>query len=147
MLCSNKEQSIYSQLDTEMRNIWAHADPKTSAQEQHVITFHGCQPHCSLVSFLYLEEHGAVLVCIRRLNMIWRAGVSSARGAHDDAFPRLPLQTPCQAAAARPELLRLLKPRILQDALGESSSKAALTGAATQAFTWNIQQRYTRLFI
>lgn len=66
--------------------------------------------------------------------MVWCAGVSAARGAYDDSFPRLPLQTPCQAAAARSKLLRLLKARVLQDALGERSSQAALTGTARQAF-------------
>lgn len=87
------------------------------------------------VNVLYLEEHGAVLVCIRWLNMIWCARVPASYGAHDDTFPRLPLQTPCQAAAARTKLLRLLKARILQDALREGSSQAALTGTARKAFT------------
>lgn len=87
------------------------------------------------VSILYLEEHGAVLIRIRWLHMIRCAGVTAPHGAHDDTFPRLPLQTPCQAAAARTELLRLLKARILQDALREGSSQAALTAAAGQAST------------
>lgn len=136
MLCYTNGQSIYSQLDTKIRKLRAASETKTSAKVQHVITFHGNhQQHFSLSNFLYLEEHGVVLVCIGRLNMVWCARVSAPRGTHDDAFPRLPLQTPRQAAAACPKLLGLLKPRILQDALGECSSQAALTGTARQAFT------------
>ena len=91
--------------------------------------------NCSVLNFLYLEEHGAVLVRVGRLNVVWFAGVPAACGAQDHAFPRLPLQTPGQAAAARTELLRLLEPGVLQDALGERSSQAALTGAAAEDYT------------
>lgn len=75
--------------------------------------------------------------------MVGRARVSAARGAHDDALPRLLLQTARQAAAARAELLRLLEPGVLQDALGERSSQAALTGAVRQAFTCNTHGKDT----
>lgn len=68
--------------------------------------------------------------------MVWRAGVSAARGTHDDAVPWLLLQTPRQAAAARAELLGLLKAGVLQDALRERAAQAALTGAAGHAFNW-----------
>lgn len=84
----------------------------------------------------HLEEHGAVLVSVRRLNVVGCAGVSAPCGAHDDSLPRLPLHAPRQAAAARAELLRLLEARVLQDALRESPTKAALAGAAGQTFTF-----------
>lgn len=99
-----------------------------------------------LADFLYLEKHGAVLLCVRWLNVIRRARVSPARGAHDDGFPRFPLETPRHAAAACAELVRLIKSRILQDALREGSPQAALTGTARQTFTWNIAQKVTYLW-
>lgn len=84
----------------------------------------------------YLEEHGAVLVGVGRLNVVGRAGVAPANGPHHDPISRLPLQAPRQAAAARAELLRwrLLEARVLQDAFWEGSPQAALTAAAGQAF-------------
>lgn len=77
---------------------------------------------------MHLKEHSAVLFCIGWLDVIWCAGVSAARWAHDDAFPWFPLKTASQAAAACAELLRLLEPGILQDALRKKPSVA-------QAFT------------
>ena len=96
---------------------------------------------------LYLEEHRAVLVWVRRLNIVRCAGVSATRGTHDATFPRLPLQTSCQAAAACAELLRLLKSRVLQDALREGSSEAALTGTAGNTFTWTRKQKSPILWV
>lgn len=84
----------------------------------------------------HLEEHRAVCFCIGRLHVIWRAGVSAAWVAHDDAFTRLPLKASCQAAATCSELLRLLEPRILQDALGKRSS-------AAQALSWSEYSKFT----
>lgn len=85
---------------------------------------------------VHLKEHSAVLFCIGWLNVIWCAGVSAARWAHDGAFPWFPLKTASQAAATCTELLRLLKPRILQDALRKRSS-------AAQAFTWIYYSKFS----
>lgn len=90
--------------------------------KREICTFYIDQSNFSLISRpLYLEQHSAVLVGIRRLDVVGRTGVSATRGTHHDAFPWLPLQASGQAAAARAELLRLLKSRVLQDALGEGS--------------------------
>lgn len=85
---------------------------------------------------LYLEEHGAILVRISWLDVVGCAGVSAARGGQCDRFPGHLLQTPCQAAASCAKLLRFFKARVLQDALGERSSQATLTGTAAQNLTW-----------
>lgn len=101
--------------------------------------WHQRELHHQRHRFLYLEEHGAVLVRVGRLDVVRRAGVSAAGGALEHALPRLLLQTPCQAAAARAKFLRLLKTGVLQDALGERSPQAALAGAAREAFTCEAQ--------
>ncbi len=133
--------------DKKHLSCWTHSEPKTLSQEQHVIAFHWNQLHCSLRNFLYLEEHGAVLFCIRRLNMVWRTWVSAAHGGHDDTLPRLPLHTPCQAAAARTKLLGLLKARIFQDALRERSSQAALTWNMTAKMLGTLYNKATLINI
>lgn len=74
------------------------------------------------LNVLYLEEHGAVPVRVGRLDVVRSAGVSAAQGAHDDTLPGLPLQAPCEAAAACTELLGLLEAGVLQDAFWERSS-------------------------
>lgn len=85
----------------------------------------------------HLKEHGAVLVCVRRLDVVGCAGMSAARrGPQRDPLPGHLLKTPCQAAAARTKLLLLLETRVLQDALWEGSLQTALTGTAGQALTW-----------
>ena len=65
--------------------------------------------------------------------MIGRAGVAAAGGAHHGRLPGLPLHAARQAAAARAELLLLLKARVLQDAFWETAPQAALAGAAGHA--------------
>ena len=90
---------------------------------------------------LYLEEHGAVLLSVRWLNVIWSTSMSASSGSQNDVFYRFFLKVPSEAAAPSAELLRLIEPGVLQDAFWESTAQAALTGTTGQHFTCTEQDK------
>lgn len=72
----------------------------------------------------YLKQHGAVLVCIRGLNVVRCASMSPTCWHFGSSFSRNFLNAACQAVAASTELL-LLKARVLLDALWEGTAHTA----------------------